>query len=108
MIYNNTTDSVYIALLETRASVKSKWLPCSTPAKCNRRGILPAKTTRVEYARIYGWYPGASVNLYWWHLINSPATPSGYTLDGGPHMRTINTPHIVTRRHYKNLMPGAG
>lgn len=98
VIYNDTTESVYFALLETRASAGTKWQPCQTPALCNYRGVLPAKSARMDYARIYGWYPGANVNLYWWHLRRNSASPIGYVMDG-PHSRTITTPHIATRSH---------
>ncbi len=103
VIYNNTTDSVYFALLETRASAKSFWKPCWTPAVCNYRGILPAKSGRIDYNQIYGWYPGARVNLYWWHLVQSNERPSEYIMDG-PHSRTLNTPHIATRAHFQAML----
>ncbi|MEE9464086.1 MAG: hypothetical protein V3W14_00750 [Candidatus Neomarinimicrobiota bacterium] len=82
MIFNNTADSLNFTIMERRAARFMKWQPCNHPSKCGGRAIPPGRSGFMPYERIYQWYPGCDVVVFWWQLLPDSLAGNGYRLDG--------------------------
>ena len=92
VIYNNTADTLNFTIMEVRKSRFTRWQPCDNPQLCGDRGIKPAMSGDLPYELISGWYPGADVAVFWWHLTPDSTGRNGYRVDG-PHKIVVPTPN---------------
>ncbi len=82
VIFNNTPDSLNFTIMERRAARFMKWKPCNHPLKCGGRAIPPGRSGFMPYERIYQWYPGCDVVVFWWQLLPDSLAENGYRMDG--------------------------
>lgn len=91
VIFNNTAESLYFTIIEERKSRFTKWLPCDHPALCGDGGIHPAMSGDLPYELISGYYPGAEIAVFWWHLVPDSSGNNGYRVEG-PNKIVVPTP----------------
>jgi hypothetical protein len=82
VLHNNSLDSLYAAVSESRSSIYSNWEPCTNPLRCSDYVIAPGRSLNIPYLQIYRWLPGTKVTVHWYSLIPLTGPHGDYQIVG--------------------------
>lgn len=64
IVTNNSTDRIYIMVLDSQDALRTEWIPASD----EKNGILPGTSTRIP--RLENSWPSEKVIVFWWNKGN--------------------------------------